>query len=122
MAVLLGNERSPHATMVQIAGRGVWFAVAVRWPGLTEALQWLEVRKLIECGRRAITILNRKGIERMRLERRTFSASLDSPTLKCVEGVMSLIASVRAEKEPAAQTPKLHSMFSTAELEQRPSP
>jgi PAS domain S-box-containing protein len=33
---------------------------------------------------------------------------------------MSLLA-VRAEKEPAAQTPQLHSMLSTAELEQRPS-
>jgi PAS domain S-box-containing protein len=34
---------------------------------------------------------------------------------------MSLLASVRQENEPAAGTPELHSMLSTAELEQRPS-
>jgi len=34
---------------------------------------------------------------------------------------MPLLASVRPEKEPAAGTPELHSMLSTAELEQRPS-
>jgi CRP-like cAMP-binding protein len=39
--------------------------MAVRRAGVTEALQSLEQRKLIACGRREITLLNRKGIERI---------------------------------------------------------
>jgi CRP-like cAMP-binding protein len=39
--------------------------MAVRRAGVTEALQSLEERKLIECGRGTITILHRKGIEKI---------------------------------------------------------
>jgi hypothetical protein len=37
----------------------------VRRPGVTEALQSLKLRKLIETGRNQITVLNRNGIEKM---------------------------------------------------------
>ena len=39
--------------------------MAVRRAGVTEALQALEGRNLIVCGRREITLLNRKGIEKI---------------------------------------------------------
>ena len=39
--------------------------MAVRRAGVTEALQALEERKLIACGRREITLLDRKGIEKI---------------------------------------------------------
>lgn len=39
--------------------------MAVRRAGVTEALQSFEDRKLIECGRGTITVLNRKGIEKI---------------------------------------------------------
>jgi CRP-like cAMP-binding protein len=39
--------------------------MAVRRAGVTEALQSLEDRKLIECGRGTITVLDRKGIEKI---------------------------------------------------------
>ncbi len=39
--------------------------MAVRRAGVTEALQALERRKLITCGRREITVLDRKRTEKL---------------------------------------------------------
>jgi CRP-like cAMP-binding protein len=39
--------------------------LGVRRPGVTEALQSLKQRKLIETGRNQITVLSRNGIEKM---------------------------------------------------------
>ena len=62
--LLMAHDRTTGAGL-NLTHEFLSLMMAVRRAGVTEALQLLEERKLIACGRREITLLDRKGIEKI---------------------------------------------------------
>jgi CRP-like cAMP-binding protein len=62
--LLMAHDRVP-ADKLALTHEFLSLMLAVRRPGVTEALQSLEDRNLIACGWREITVLNRKGLEKL---------------------------------------------------------
>jgi CRP-like cAMP-binding protein len=62
--LLMAHDRIPGDELA-LTHEFLSLMMAVRRPGVTEALQSLEDAGLIECGRGQITVLDRKGIEKI---------------------------------------------------------
>ena len=62
--ILMAHDRTGD-NMLPLTHEFLSLMLGVRRPGVTEALQSLKLRKLIETGRNQITVLNRNGIEKM---------------------------------------------------------
>jgi CRP-like cAMP-binding protein len=62
--ILMAQDRTGDKTL-PLTHEFLALMLGVRRPGVTEALQSLKLRKLIETGRNQITVLNRNGIEKM---------------------------------------------------------
>src|SRR6185437_6524795 len=59
--LLMAHDRVPDDDL-KLTHEFLSLMMAVRRPGVTEALQTLEDAGLIQCGRSRITVLDRKGI------------------------------------------------------------
>ena len=62
--ILMAHDRTGNKTL-PLTHEFLSLMLGVRRPGVTEALQSLKRRKLIETGRNQITVLNRNGIKKM---------------------------------------------------------
>jgi len=62
--LLMAHDRVPDDDL-KLTHEFLSLMMAVRRPGVTEALQTLEDAGLIQCGRSRITVLDRKGIEKV---------------------------------------------------------
>ena len=62
--ILMAQDRTANKTL-PLTHEFLALMLGVRRPGVTEALQSLKQRKLIETGRNQITVLSRNGIEKM---------------------------------------------------------
>jgi CRP-like cAMP-binding protein len=62
--LLMAHDRVP-GNVLGLTHEFLALMMAVRRPGVTETLQLLEGQRLFKCGHGEITILNRKGIEKL---------------------------------------------------------
>src|SRR5580692_5374466 len=62
--ILMAQDRTSNKTL-PLTHEFLSLMLGVRRPGVTEALQSLKQRKLIETGRNQIVVLNRNGIEKL---------------------------------------------------------
>jgi CRP-like cAMP-binding protein len=62
--LLMAHDRVP-SDEIALTHEFLSLMLAVRRPGVTEALQSLEAARLIKCARSLITVLDREGIERI---------------------------------------------------------
>ncbi|MER8940339.1 helix-turn-helix domain-containing protein [Mesorhizobium sp. M0915] len=67
VAVILGQDKSPNETYIQVAGTHEFLAtmLGAQRPGVTTALQMLEYRGLVHAKRGEITIIDRVGMIRL---------------------------------------------------------